>query len=256
MESIRLAKKALTNPRAIPSAIRKRAVPPDPRGRFHDDLYLRINGRRLEHLASLGLPLDNRTVLEVGAGIGDLTSFFVDRGCTIVTSEGRPGNLAVLRSRYPDIDARLLDLEKPDEAFDVRAEIVFCYGLLYHLEKPDEALAFLGARTLSLLLLETIVSPAGEVDVEQVQEKKHVPSEAVSGIGSRPTRSWVCNELGRHFPHVYCTRTQPWHPEFPLDWTTSAPAPRTATRAVFVAAREAIDNPWLTDQIPDHHVHH
>jgi hypothetical protein len=29
---------------------------------FHSENYLTINGRRLEHLASLGLPLDGRTV--------------------------------------------------------------------------------------------------------------------------------------------------------------------------------------------------
>jgi hypothetical protein len=43
--------------------------------------YRRINARRLEHLIELGLPLQQRSVLELGAGVGELTSFFLDRGC-------------------------------------------------------------------------------------------------------------------------------------------------------------------------------
>jgi hypothetical protein len=50
---------------------------------FHSAHYQRHNQRRQEHLASLGLDISGATVLEVGAGIGDHTSFFLDRGCQI-----------------------------------------------------------------------------------------------------------------------------------------------------------------------------
>ena len=46
---------------------------------FHSHHYMRHNARRLEHLASLQIPVDGRTVLEVGAGIGDLSHFYLDR---------------------------------------------------------------------------------------------------------------------------------------------------------------------------------
>ena len=32
-------------------------------------------------------------------------------------------------------------------------------------------------------------------------------------------RQWIFHELCRHFAHVYMPSTQPWHREFPLDWT-------------------------------------
>jgi 16S rRNA A1518/A1519 N6-dimethyltransferase RsmA/KsgA/DIM1 with predicted DNA glycosylase/AP lyase activity len=51
---------------------------------FHSNHYLRMNQRRLEHLASLGLPLSGRTVLELGAGIGDLSTFFLDRAAPLL----------------------------------------------------------------------------------------------------------------------------------------------------------------------------
>jgi hypothetical protein len=71
----------------------------------------------------------------------------------------------------------------------------------------------------------------------------------VSGIGCRPTREWVWNRLTEHFPHVYATVTQPWHHEFPLDWSdTQSHAP--LTRAVFVASRAPLEIPTLTSSLP------
>src|SRR5438132_1133035 len=83
--------------------------------------------------SSLGLDIAGRTVLEVGAGIGDHTSFFLDRGCPVVATDVRPENLAILRRRYAGVDVRHLDLDAPDTAFRPHVEIVYCYGTLYHL---------------------------------------------------------------------------------------------------------------------------
>jgi hypothetical protein len=61
-----------------------------------------MNARRREHLAGLGLPIAGRDVLEVGAGIGDLTSFFLDRGCSVASIEPRPENRACFASQYDE----------------------------------------------------------------------------------------------------------------------------------------------------------
>src|SRR5947209_7710528 len=135
---------------------------------FHNWDYLRHNQRRQEHLASLGLPLEGRSVLETGAGIGDHTSFFLDRGCTVVVTEARPENLDYLRGRFPSLAVEALDLDRPDAAFAPRCDVVYCYGTLYHLSRPAEALAFLAERCGDLLLLETWVSPADGESVEIV----------------------------------------------------------------------------------------
>ena len=65
---------------------------------FHSNNYLRINQRRLEHLVSLGLPLSGRTVLELGAGIGDLSTFFRDRDNEVTSVEARPENIDCMRT--------------------------------------------------------------------------------------------------------------------------------------------------------------
>ena len=223
---------------------------------FHGFHYLRHNQRRLEHLATLGLPLGGRSVIEVGAGIGDHTEFFLDRGCSVLTSDGRPENVAVLRERYPWIAVRLLDLDQPDPSFADAAEIVYCYGTLYHLGRPEEALAFLAARCQSLLLLETCVSFGDDLSLNAVDELSFHPSQAVSGRGCRPTRPWVLDQLRRHFEHVYVPHTQPWHPEFPLDWTAAPPPAGELSRAVFVASREVLVNPALSETLLERQTRH
>ena len=50
--------------------------------------YAQIIKARLDHLASLNLDISEKSVLEVGAGIGLLTGFFEDRGCSILSLKG------------------------------------------------------------------------------------------------------------------------------------------------------------------------
>ncbi len=222
---------------------------------FHSAEYLRHNQRRLEHLASLGLPIAGRHVLEVGAGLGDHTSFFLDRGCRVIVTDGRATHVAALRARFPQLKAALLDLDNPDPAFDEVAEVVYCYGTLYHLARPQEALAFLSRRCGAMLLLESCVSYGEDEQSNPIAERAHSPSQSVSGVGCRPTRRWIYSQLKRRFEYVYLPLTQPWHEEFPLDWTLPSAA-AGLTRAIFVASRQALTNPLLVEPIPDRQVRH
>jgi hypothetical protein len=226
----------------------------DPVAVFNAWHYMHHNQRRQEHLASLGLDLANRSVLEVAAGIGDHTSFFLDRGCSVVVTEGRAENVKLLRRRYADLDVRRLDLDDPPAEFAPTVEIVYCYGALYHLGRPAEALAFLSERTSDLLLLETCVSPGDGIEMNPVTEAKGNPSQALKGTGCRPTRRWIWAELEKHFPFVYLTVTQPWHDEFPLDW--KAPGDGKLTRSVFVAAKRELTLPTLSPRLLDRQARH
>jgi hypothetical protein len=216
---------------------------------FNSWHYLRHNARRLEHLATLGLPVAGRNVLEVGAGIGDHTHFYLDRGCQVITTEGREENFTILKQRYPKLDTYQLDLDDPQPAFHGPFDLIHCYGVLYHLNKPIEAIAFLASLCRELLLLETCVSFGEDDNLNPCSEKADDATQALSGVGCRPTRRWVVNQLKRHFARVYLPLTQPWHEEFPIDWTagtTQAPF----SRAVFIASRNALNNPLLSEEIP------
>jgi hypothetical protein len=224
----------------------------EPEEIFHSQSYLLHNQRRQEHLASLDLPIAGASVLEVAAGIGDHTSFFLDRGCIVVSTEGRTENLVILRERYPSLDVRQLDLDNPaelGESFD----IVYCYGALYHLQRPSEALAFMAACCRSLLLLETCVSYGNHQATNLVDEVPSDPTQSVIGRGCRPTRAWIHHQLRQLFEHVYVPRTQPDHEEFPLDWTSPSSS-STLTRAVFIGSRCPLENPQLSEELLMHQV--
>jgi hypothetical protein len=220
----------------------------NPTDAFRSTHYIRHNQRRQEHLASLGLPLANRSVLELGAGIGDHSSFFLDRGCSLIITEPREENLEVLRVRYPDHDVRHLSLDEPP-AEPIRASIVYCYGTLYHVERPALAIEWMGRCASDMLLLETCVAAGSEETVYPFEESPEAVDNAVRGHGCRPTRGWLRRELRRAFPYVYVPRTQPAHEEFPLDWTDPALRGRTLIRAVFVASHAPVRNALLTEDL-------
>ena len=75
------------------------------------DDALAINEAKLCHLASLGLNIAGKKVLEVGGGIGLHTCFFESLGCEVLFTEARPENLAEARRRYPNRKSMLLDLD-------------------------------------------------------------------------------------------------------------------------------------------------
>jgi hypothetical protein len=241
--------------RKIASAAKRIRLRPSPQAEFWSSYYLRHNQRRLEHLASLNYPIAGKSVLEVGAGIGDHSSFFLDRGCKLTITEARSENLLVIRKRFPDLEVAQLDLDKPDPAFVKVFEVVYCYGTLYHLRRPADAIKFLRLRCGGLLLLETCVSFGEAEELNPVKERSVQASQAVSGSGCRPTRQWVYARLKEQFPHVYLPITQPWHEEFPLNWITPS-APRGLIRATFAASTQALENPLLCQEIPAKQIRH
>lgn len=223
---------------------------------FHSDHYLRHNARRLEHLASLRIPVANLTVLEVGAGIGDHSHYYLDRGCDLTITEARKDNLKYLKQRYPGIDIRYLDMETPGELYNETFDVVHCYGLLYHLSNPERALEFLSNCCSQILFLETCVS-FGEDDEENiVDENKSDPTQAFSGKGCRPTRAYLFRKLQDLFKYVYIPKTQPNHKEFPIDWEESGKHQAKLARSVFVASRKELDNAFLTTDLLNHQKRH
>ncbi|MBL8764761.1 MAG: methyltransferase domain-containing protein [Phycisphaerae bacterium] len=219
---------------------------------FHNPYYRILNARRLEHLTTLRLPLEGKRVLEVGAGIGDLTEYFLDHGCAVTTTEGRPENVEFLTRRYRR-DSRVtvarLDLDDPGPDPPPRHDIVCCYGVLYHLRHPAEAMALIASLAGDLLLLETVVSPGSGDRCDLTPESTDRASQSLRGLAARPTRAWVLNRLREHLGHAYTTRSQPWHPEFPRDWSAVPPV-GPAKRAVFVGSRSPISSPTMLGHLP------
>jgi SAM-dependent methyltransferase len=208
---------------------------------------LRINRARLEHLGGLGLPLKGCSVLEVGAGVGVLTNFFEPIASRIVCTDGRPGNVAALRARYPKWRVDLADLNRPgSHAHLGRFDVIFCYGVLYHIADPACVLDDLAAICDRMLLLETVVWHEDDGRVHPTSDNSVLIDQSLDGRGCHPARDWLWDRLRELFPFVYAPITQPDHEEYSLHW----PATAGRARAVFVASRDKLSLSALTDNLP------
>src|SRR5215472_16874728 len=130
-----------------------------------------INRARQVHLASLGLDLQAKRVLEVGAGIGLHTAFFEERGCEVLSTDANPINVAEMLRVYPHRKIGLLDLDRHKALSDLGSfDIVYFYGVLYHLSDPEGALARLAEICDGQILVETIVVLGEHLELHRVAE--------------------------------------------------------------------------------------
>ncbi len=214
--------------------------------------YRRHNLCRQNHLASLHLPIAGKTVLELGAGIGDHTGFFLDRDCHVTCVEARRENIQRIHDAHPDVGTIRHNLDVVPFVnlirSDNRWQIIYAYGILYHLNDPANALKRWAEVCSEMLLLETCVNTNPGILLDNIPEATDNPTASFTGRACRPSRLWVVAELEKHFEFVYLPVTQPDHEEFPLDWHRLYAD--GLTRAVFVASRTPLDNPLLTDEIP------
>ncbi len=236
-------------PRAYPVLVQPRdpsREPPLPASgveTFDTDAAHAINRARMSHLESLGLPIAGKTVLDVGSGVGHLAQFFVGEGCRVVCVDAREANIQSLRARYPGLEARAVDVEMEPLGDLGRFDVVFCYGLLYHLEDPLSALRNIASVCDGVLLLETIICDHSEPVLLLVDESV-VSNQALAGLGCRPSPAYVTMALNRiGFPHVYAPRDPPEHPEFRFEWRNDLAHTRDGRnlRCVFVASRRELD---------------
>lgn len=198
--------------------------------------YQAINKARLDHLDNLGLNLYSKSVLELGAGVGDLTQFWLDRRCTVTCVEGRYTNAKQIRDRYGDqldrVSIFVQDLDHPDWAM-TRHDIVFAYGTLYHLLNPIAALARWTQSTRDLLLLETVVSR------DETILRDEDPASATACLGGKCqwlSRAELALALCKLFPCVYEPVAPPKHEEFPSNWD-KLPAGDGLVRQVYVCSK-------------------
>lgn len=221
---------------------------------FFSTSYQRQNIARLQHLNSLGLPVGGKSVLEVGAGVGDHTLYYLQRDARVVPVEGRPYFCSFIKQRL-GIQAHSVDLDrKPEQLLDLgHFEIMHCYGLLYHLSKPARFLE-IASQVCDTIFLETCVSCKEDGTLDLVAEPSRNPTQAIGGTGSRPSRQWVFSKLKEHFPHVYCPRTQPRDVQFPLKWSVGMKPDSFLSRAVFIASKIELHNPNLVPELPNEYI--
>ena len=204
---------------------------------------ININKSRIEHLDSLNLDLENKTVFETGCGgRGDFTKYLLSKNCEITLNDARENNILYLMK---NIDKKLpyntWDLNKslPE---DKKYDIIFSYGLLYHLYNPMEALRNLSNICTDMFIISTCTNGKDD-NIEYLKENGQ--NQAYSNRGCRPGRNVIVNELRKYFEYVYVPINQPNHPEFPKKWPS-----KRGSRFVLVASRNELNNEKLSMVLP------
>lgn len=205
---------------------------------FDVEAAIRINNARMAGIESIGLDLQRKRVLDVGSGIGHFIRFYTSRGCDVTAVDGRPDNVDECRRRHPDVPCVVADVQSFDLATLGSFDLIHCLGLLYHLENPIAALRNLRRVCNNLLILETIIMDAVR-PVLAIDDEPKTVNQALAGIGSRPSPTFVTMALNRvGFRYVYGLRVPPDHEDFRFDLLDDGAWQRDGhpLRCMFVAA--------------------
>jgi len=240
---VRPARQAVAPAPRSPDVLPSSAAPAVDPACFDTPEALAINEARLDHLEGLGLNVRGR-LLDVGCGVGQLGSYFAERGCAVVCVDGRAENIEALRRRHPELEAHVVDVERTPLQGLGRFDAVFCYGLLYHLENPLAALRNCAAVCDDLFLLESVVTDHPE-PVLVLADETPAANQALDGLGCRPSPAYLVKALHHvGFPWVYAPEQPPAHPDFEFAWRHNLEHRRDGhlLRCVFVASRRPLAN--------------
>ena len=181
---------------------------------FRQPHYLALNKARLEHLGgmldTLKIDLKGKHVLDVGAGIGDLSQWIAERGASVLATDARSENVDYMNRR--GLNAETLDCDTHVLSLAREPDFVLAYGILYHLKEPSFALHLWGSLAGKAVFIETMV--ASDTAIFGVTEDKYDLSQSASGFGCRPTLWWIKRCFVPQEWAFVIPEKQPDHPDY------------------------------------------
>jgi SAM-dependent methyltransferase len=181
----------------------------------HYDLLNRTRGDVVRALlGELKGPLGLHTAIDVGCGLGYFSGFLRSLGFDVTAVDGRQQNVAEAQRRNPDVRFFRFDAEDPAMKSLGKFDVVFCFGLLYHLENPFLTIRHLHAMTEKLLLVESVTFP-GSLPLMALVDEGRTEDQGLNHIAFYPTEACLTKMLYRAgFPVVYEFSIKPEHPDF------------------------------------------
>ncbi len=204
-------------------------------GNFRTGRYHALNDCRWSHFLSLGIPILDKRVFEPGAGVGDQTEWLLSQGAKyIYVNEGRADNRAIIRERFltnPKVSIIHGDLEMCLSELDFYVDLIFCFGVYYHLRESEDFRILKEFPRLG----KTFVFDYLAGNDNEVYYGYDNPSTSLSQYGYRPRRETVNAALKSCWEFVYL-------PIIPLAWTDPV---ATEDRVVAIASHVKLDSPHL-----------
>jgi SAM-dependent methyltransferase len=212
---------------------------------FDQDFYREITRERMLHFESLSLPLLGKSVIDVGCGVGRFSNFLMEQGADVFCVDGRSENIEQLRKLYPSRKCAVVDVESPDLLKHGSFDVVFCYGLLYHLSDPFGFIKNASKICKEMMIIETCIMDATDPVVRLVSEDQQNATQALHAFGCRPSPAYVnaCLTLSG-FEFVYTPLALPAHPQFTYELCNDYSYIKQGhlIRSIFLASRVEIQS--------------
>lgn len=211
---------------------------------FDQSHYDALNAARGETIAYL-LPelkqrLNLKTALDLGCGLGHYAEILHQHGLDVLAVDGRAENVAEARRRFPHLKFQVADAQNPELAQLGKFDLVFCFGLLYHLENPFRVVRSIAELSSKLTLIEGIVYPSPEPAMVLMDENTGV-DQGLNYMAFYPSEPCLVKMLRRSgLAYCYNPERMPAHPEYHKG------SNGFRRRTVLAAAKEAFESPLLT----------
>jgi FkbM family methyltransferase len=165
-------------------------------------------------LTFLHKELGMRTAVDVGCGVGRFSSFLQHLDFEVVGIDGREVNVAEARRRQAGAEFHHGDVESQSVLRLGSFDLVFCMGLLYHLENPLLAIRRLRALTQKVLLLESMCIPDDRSSL-LLRTELPLENQSLTAVAFYPSEACLVKMLYRAgFTAVYRLASLPDHDDF------------------------------------------
>lgn len=192
-------------------------------------------------LPELKQRLNLKTALDLGCGLGHYADILHGYGFEVLGIDGRSDNVKEARRRYPHLNFQVADAQDPTLGRLGSFDLVFCFGLFYHLENTFGVIRSIAELTSKLVLLEGIVYPSPEPAMVLIDENNGV-DQGLNFMAFYPSEPCLVKMLRRSgFSHCYTPDRMPAHPEY------HAGPNGFRRRTVLAASKARVDSPLLTD---------
>lgn len=158
-----------------------------------------------------------KTLLELGAGHGDIGNAFHTMGATVTSSDARKEYIENISKTYPHLQTLLIDGDI--NTIPAKYDIIVHWGLLYHLAEIEDHLEDV-AKNCDILLLETEVYDSDEDD-SYISTYECGFDQAFNSRGIRPSQPYVERVLTENGFSFRCIQDPILNSDFhTYDWKT------------------------------------
>jgi FkbM family methyltransferase len=185
---------------------------------FDQAEYLKLieaRGETIRRVVSRLKPaLGLANAVDAGCGVGFFSQTLAECGLNVCGFDARPENVDEARRRFPGIPFEQADIEDRRICQLGRFDLVLCFGMLYHLENPLQAVRNLRAITEKCLLLESMCLPEERCTLLLRQEARQ-DDQSLREIACYPSEGSLVKMLYHAgFSKVYRATSLPNHDDF------------------------------------------